>query len=150
MAAPSMPWSCSVSRDARRAGVCPRHYSTSISTTLGVWLVGIAPLDVAALAMKRGKVAADAPAPLGVGSVTPGEETVSLFFKATSAAVGGSLGATAVSSETVTTSLPFALLALYAGAATSLAFLFREGSSSVTTGGTLAREGWPIFLTPVL
>src|SRR4051812_41841850 len=98
--------------------------------------------------MKRGKVAVDAPAPKETGSATPGEEAPSLIFKA--APVAGSLGAIVVSSDTVTTSSPLAFLALSMGAATSSAFLFQEGSSSATTGSTLATDGWPIFLTPVL
>src|SRR3954469_15603732 len=98
--------------------------------------------------MKRGKVAMDAPAPKEAGSSIPGEEAPSLIVKAASAA--GSLGAIVVSSDTVTTSSPLAFLALSVGAATSSAFLFREGSSSLTTGGTLATVGWPIFFTPVL
>src|SRR4051812_4932976 len=106
----------------------------------------MAALAVAALAMKRGNVAADVAMPLGAGSDTSGGAATSLVFEATSAAVGGSLGVTIVSSETVTTSSPFSLLAPSAGAATSSVFLFREVSSSVTTGGTLATEGWPIFL----
>src|SRR4051812_49709005 len=105
---------------------------------------------MAALAIKRGKVVVDAPAQRGAGSAIPGEEISSLVFKAASVAVGGSLRAAVVSSETVTTSSPLAFLALSAGAATSLAFLFREVSSSATTSGTLATDGWPIFLTQVL
>src|SRR4051812_17029297 len=90
----------------------------------------------------------DAPAPKEAGSAIPGEDPPSLIVKAASAT--GSLGAIVVSSDTVTTSSPLAFLALSVGAPTSSAFLFREGSSSVTTGGTLATDGWPIFLTPVL
>src|SRR4051812_17247277 len=90
----------------------------------------------------------DAPAPKEAGSAIPGEDPPSLIVKAASAT--GSLGAIAVSSDTVTTSSPLAFLALSAGTTTSSAFLFREGSSSRTTGGTLAMGGWPIFLAPVL
>src|SRR3954467_6372136 len=148
MAAPSMPWSCIASTDARRAGVCPRCCSTSVSATPGARLEGVVPLAVAALATKRGKDAMDAPAPKEAGSAIPGEEVPSLITEATPAA--GSLGAIVVSSDTVTTSSLLAFLALPVGAATSSAFLFQEGSSSATTGGTLATDGWPIFLTPVL
>src|SRR3954468_5346751 len=98
--------------------------------------------------MKRGKIVVAAAAPLGVGSATSGEparttccdSTPSLALEATSAAVGGSLGATAGSSETVTTSSPFVLLTPSVGATTSSPFLFRGESAgtSMATGGTLA------------
>src|SRR4051812_43953800 len=98
--------------------------------------------------MKRGNIAIEAPAPKEAGSAAPSKGAPSLVGKA--AAATGSLGAIAVSSDTVTTSSPLAFLALSAGTKTSSAFLFREGSSSATTGGTLATDGWPIFLAPVL
>ena len=114
--------------------MCPRRCSTSASATPGARLEGEVPLAVAALAMKRGNVAIEAPAPKEAGSAAPGEGAPSFAGKASS--VTGSLGATAVSSETVTTSSPLAFLALSAGATTSSAFHFQEGSSSLTTGGT--------------
>src|SRR3954463_8150818 len=134
--------------DARRAGVCPRRCSTSVSTTLGARLEGEVPLPTAALAMKRGNVAMEALAPNETGSVAPGKGAPSSAGKAAPAA--GPLGTIAVSSDTVTTSSPLAFLALSVGMTTSSAFLFREESSSATTGGTLATDGWPIFFAPVL
>ena len=128
--------------------MCPRRCSTSTSVTPGARLEGEVPLAVADLAMKRGNVAMEAPAPKETVSVTPGEGAPS--FVGTAASIAGSFGATAVSSEIVTTSSPLVFLALSAGAMTSSAFLFREGSSSLTTGGTLATVGWLIFFAPVL
>src|SRR3954463_3960931 len=148
MAAPSMPWSCIASTDARRAGVCPRRWSTSASAIPGAWLKGEVPLAAAALAMKRGKVAIEAPASKEVGSAVPGKGAPS--FVDAAASVTGPAGATAVSSEIVTTSSPLAFLPPSAGTMTSSAFLLREGSSSLMTGGTLATVGWPILFTPVL
>ena len=148
MAAPSMPWSCIASTDARRASVCPRRWSTSASATPGAWLEGEVPLAAAALVMKRGKVAIEAPAPKEVGSAVPGNGAPS--FVDAAASVAGPAGAAAVSSEIVTMSSPLAFLLPSAAATTSSAFLLREGSSSLTTGGTLATVGWPILFTPVL
>ena len=128
--------------------MCPRHCSTSASVTPGAQLDGEVPLAVADLAMKRGNVAMEAPAAKETGSVTPGEGAPS--FVGTAASIAGSFGAITVSSEIMTTSSPLALLALSAGTTTSSAFLFRAGYSSLTTGGTLATVGWPIFFVPVL
>src|SRR3954466_13055034 len=119
-----------------------------IGDPIGAWLKGEVPLAVAALAMKRGNVAMEAPAPKEAGSAAPSKGAPSMVGKAASATA--SLGAVAVSSDTVTTSSPLAFLALSAGTTTSSAFLFREGSSSAMTGGTLATDGWPIFFAPVL
>src|SRR3954466_6231894 len=119
-----------------------------IGDPIGAWLEGEVPLAVAALAMKRGNVAMEAPTPKEAGSAAPGEGAPSLVGKAASAT--GSLGAIAVSSDTVPASSPLAFLALSAGMTTSFAFLFWEVSSSVMTGGTLAIDGWPMFLAPVL
>src|SRR3954468_16017700 len=116
--------------------------------TPGARLEGEVPLATAAFAMKRGNVAMEAPAPKETGSVAPGKGAPSSAGKVAPAAC--SFGAIAVSSDTVMTSSPLAFLALSAGTTTSSAFLFREGSSSATTGGTLATDGWPIFFAPVL
>src|SRR3954464_11720082 len=148
MAVPSMPWSCITSTDASNAGVCPRRWSTSASAVPGARLGGAAPLAVAALVTKRGKVAIEAPAPREVASPVPGKEAPSFVDAAVSTA--GPAGATAVLSEIVTTSSPLAFLLPSAEATTSSAFLLREGSSSLMTGGTLATVGWPILFTPVL
>src|SRR3954463_11740059 len=148
MAAPSMPWSWIASTDASNAGVCPRRWSTSASAAPGAWLEGATPLAVAALVTKRGKGAIEAPAPREGASAVPGKEAPSFVDAAASTA--GPAGATAVSSEIVTTSSPLAFLLPSAEATTSSAFLLREGSSSLAEEGTLATVGWPILFTLVL
>src|SRR3954463_184576 len=148
MAAPSMPWSCIASTDASSAGVCPRRWSTSASAVPGVRLGGAAPLAVAALVTKRGKVAIEAPAPKEVASSGLGKETPS--FVDAVASTAGPADAAAGSAETATMSSPLAFLLPSAETATSSTFLLREGSSSLAEEGTLATVGWPIFFTPVL
>src|SRR3954469_9517938 len=148
MAAPSMPCSCTASTDASSAGVCPRRWSVSASAVPGARLGAAASLTVAALVMKRGKVAIEAPAPKELASSGLGKEMPS--FVDAVASTAGPAGAAAASSETATMSSPLAFLLPSVEAATSSTFLLREGSSSLAAEGTLATVGWPIFFTPVL
>ena len=123
--------------------MCPRRWSTSASAVPGAWLEGEVPLAVAALVTKRGKVAIEAPAPREVASAVLGKEAPS--FVDAAASNTGPAGATAVSSEIVTVSLPLAFLLPSAEATTSSAFLLREGSSSLAAEGTFATVGGPSF-----